>query len=128
MSRLETDIEALRSKFRERLKATVLPSGACLIEISDYSLVPGWSASKVTLIFVAPAGYPFSQPDCFWVEPGALRLKDGSTPQASNDSNPIPEVGPRGTWFSWHVQAWNPNRDTLMKFFRLIEERLDPPR
>lgn len=77
----------------------------------------------MTLLFVAPPGYPASQPDCFWVEPTGIRLARGQTPQGTNDSNAIPEVGTRGTWFSWHVQHWNPNHDNLVTYAKVIMRR-----
>jgi hypothetical protein len=128
MIRIELDIERLSARFGDRLVVKLLPSGARLIEVRNYKLVPGWDQKIVTIIFVAPPAFPAAQPDCFWVEPGQLRFNGGQTPQNSNDSNPIPEVGPRGTWFSWHLSEWNPNISTLMTFFKVIEKRLDPPR
>lgn len=128
MTRIEKDIDELKKKFGEQLIVTPLPSGAHLIEIRNYKLVPGWDQERVTILFVAPPAFPAAQPDCFWVEPGGIRFQGGRTPQSSNDSNPIPEAGPRGTWFSWHLQGWNPNWHTLMSFFKVIEKRLDPPR
>ncbi len=104
--------------------ATRLGSGAHLITIPDFKMPPGWNHEVVAILFVAPPAYPAAQPDCFWVEPGGVRLKNGSTPNGTNDSNPIPEVGPRGTWFSWHVQHWNPNRDSLLSYFKVIGQRL----
>src|SRR4051812_31840653 len=103
MNRIEKDIDELRTNFGDRLTVTSLPSGACLIGISNYKLVPRWNHELVTILFVVPPAFPAAQPDCFWVEPGPLRFNGGQTPQNSNDSNPIPEVGPRGTWFSWHM-------------------------
>jgi hypothetical protein len=105
-----------------------LPSGAFLVEVRNYPLPAGWSESSITILFVAPPGYPSARPDCFWVEPTRIRLVGGVTPQGSNDANQIPEVGQRGTWFSWHLQEWNPNRDSLVSYFNAIRARLDPPR
>jgi Prokaryotic E2 family E len=103
--------------------ATRLQSGAHLITIPNYDLPAGWNRSRVTILFVAPPAYPAAQPDCFWAEPVGMRLANGTTPQGTNDSNPIPELGPRGTWFSWHLQHWNPNRDSLLSYFKVIEQR-----
>jgi hypothetical protein len=92
---------------------------------------PGWSQPQVTVLFLAPPGYPAAQPDCFWVEPTGLRLAGGGTPQNTNDSNPIPgdtAQGRKTTWFSWHVQGWNPNSDSLVTFFKVIMKRLKPAR
>jgi hypothetical protein len=108
--------------------ADPIANGGNLITIPKFKLPPGWSAKEVTLLFVAPAGYPAAQPDCFWVEPTGLRLENGVTPQNTNDSNPIPGVGPRGTWFSWHVQQWNANHDSLVTYFSVIKQRLRPAR
>jgi Prokaryotic E2 family E len=128
MTRIEEDLEKLRKRFGDDLVVRLLPSGAQLIEVRNYKLVPGWSQPVVTVIFVAPPAFPAAQPDCFWVEPGQLRLENGGTPQNTNDSNPIPEVGQRGTWFSWHLQDWNPNIHSLVSYFTVIEHRLNPPR
>ncbi len=107
--------------------ATPLPSGAHLITVPNVKLPDGWSAATVTILFLTPPGYPSAQPDCFWVEPGQFRLKNGGTPQGSNDSNPIPELVPprQFTWFSWHLQGWNPNRDSLITFFKVIMKRFE---
>lgn len=107
---------------------TRLPSGAHLVTISNYELPRGWDRDRATILFVAPPAFPAAQPDCFWVEPVGLRLSGGQTPQNTNDSNPIPEVGNRGTWFSWHVQRWNPNYDSLVTYMNVIEQRLKPAR
>jgi len=128
MNRIEQDVMELNKKFGDDVTVTPLPSGAKLIEIRHYKLPAGWSVPEVTILFLAPPAFPAAQPDCFWVEPKGIRLKDLQTPQNSNDSNPIPEVGDKGTWFSWHLQSWNPNSDTLLTYFRTIERRLNPPR
>jgi hypothetical protein len=107
-----------------------MPNGGMLIRISAVPVV-GWNRPAVNVLFVAPPGYPAAQPDCFWVEPSDFRLAGGQTPQASNDSNPIPsdfEPGRKTTWFSWHVQNWNPSRDSLITFFKVILARLTPAR
>lgn len=128
MSRIDSDFEALNAALAYEVGRTALPSGAQLIEVRDYLLPQGWSRDRVTILFLAPAGYPAAQPDCFWLSEPQFRLAGGATPQATNDNNPIPEVGLRGTWFSWHVQSWNPNTDNLLIYFRVIEQRLNPPR
>jgi hypothetical protein len=109
---------------------TPMSNGGVLIKVSQVEL-EGWNRPKADILFVAPPGYPNSAPDCFWVEPSGLRLANGATPQNSNDSNPIPgdvQPGRSTTWFSWHVQSWNPNKDTLYDFYQLINDRLKPAR
>jgi hypothetical protein len=127
-SRIQNDLELLRDSVGCSVDAQALPSGAHLITISNFPLGPGWNREVGTVLFVAPPAFPAAQPDCFWVEPTGLRLANGATPQSSNDSNPIPEVGNRGTWFSWHLQHWNASRDSLLTFFKVITKRLQPAR
>lgn len=128
MSPFEQQFAELKVQFPQAEYKPVA-GGGFLIEIPGYKLLcAGWDKETVRLIFLAPPGYPAAQPDCFWVEPAPFRLSGGGTPQASNDSNPIPGVGPRGTWFSWHLQKWNPGTDTLLRYVSVIEQRLCPPR
>jgi hypothetical protein len=127
MTPFEQHLAILQQKYPGTI-APPIPDGSRLVTVPDYILPAGWSEKKVTILFVAPPGYPTAQPDCFWVEPKGLRLEGGGTPQASNDSNPIPNIGPRGTWFSWHVQQWNPNYDSIVTYFHVIEQRLNPAR
>jgi len=108
-----------------------LPNGGVLIRVPDVPIGPGWNRPSANILFVAPPGYPAAQPDCFWVEPAGLRLEGGGTPQASNDSNPIPgdiEPGRKATWFSWHLQSWDPNAGKLHHYFNTIMRRLQPAR
>jgi hypothetical protein len=108
-----------------------LPNGAYLIRVPDVDIGLGWTRRSVNILFVAPPGYPAAQPDCFWVEPDGLRLEGGGTPQNSNDSNPIPgdiANGRKTTWFSWHLQTWDPNRDSLLTYFNVIMKRMKPAR
>ena len=108
---------------------TPLPTGAHLVEIVGFKLPSGWNRPEGTILFMAPPGYPGAQPDCFWIEPAGLRLVNGGTPQNSNDANPIPGVNGRSTtWFSWHLQTWNPNNDSLLTYLNVITQRLYPPR
>ena len=102
----------------------VLPSGAHLITIRNVPIPAGWNRQSTNVLFLAPPSYPGGMPDCFWVEPTQMRLADGGTPQGSSDGNPIPEVpGRQVTWFSWHIQDWNPNKSTLLTYFNVIKQR-----
>ncbi len=111
-------------------KKTDLPSGGVLIEIAGVK-VEGWNRPTAKILFLVPTGYPAGQPDCFWIEPSGFRLADGGTPQGANDGNQIPgDVNPARstTWFSWHVQSWNPSLDTLITYSNVILNRLTPAR
>ena len=109
---------------------TNLPNGGALIQITEIQ-VKGWNRQTANVLFLAPPGYPSGPPDCFWIEPGGFRLADGGTPINSNDGSPIPgDINPERstTWFSWHVQSWNPSRDTLFTYLGVILSRLNPAR
>jgi hypothetical protein len=123
MTPIEQQLQALQT-ICPGTSLTRLPSGAHLVTLPNIKMPRGWNRDAVTILFVAPPGYPAAQPDCFWVEPTGVRLENGATPQGTNDSNPIPEVGPRGTWFSWHLQHWNPINDSLVTYFNVIMQRL----
>lgn len=110
---------------------TQLVNGGTLIEVENVDIGQGWNRERAKVLFVAPPGYPAAQPDCFWVEPTGFRLSNGGTPQASNDANAIPsDVDPvrSTTWFSWHLQSWNPSKDSLQTYFKVIMSRLVPSR
>lgn len=131
---IEAQIEELtafrRSEGGADPNITALPNGGILIRVPGVN-IDGWNRPAADVLFVAPPGFPAAQPDCFWVEPNGFRLANGATPQASNDSNPIPGdvmAGRSTTWFSWHVQSWNPSRDSLKTYFKVILNRLAPAR
>jgi hypothetical protein len=124
MTPIEQQLQTLQT-ISQGASITRLPSGAHLVTVPEVRMPRGWNQVSVTILFVAPPGYPIAQPDCFWVEPKGIRLENNATPQGTNDSNPIPEIMPprQCTWFSWHLQHWNPNNDTLMTYFNAIMHR-----
>ena len=99
-----------------------LPSGAYFVTIPNVQLPEQWSKPATTISFIAPVGYPFGKPDCFWADPD-LRLRSGAMPQSAN-LNRVPEVNEQRLWFSWHATQWNPNRDSLATYVHVIGERL----
>ena len=86
----------------------------------------GWNKPQTAVHLMAPQGYPFAQPDCFWAEQD-LRLSSGAFPQNANLTNPIPHLGQPMLWFSWHLQTWNATRDDLMTWLTVIRQRLAQP-
>ena len=132
---IEAQLQQL-SEFRNRdgapdASATSLRNGGFIVTVPEVDIGPGWSQTRVDVLFLIPPGYPAARPDCFWVHPTGLRLADGSTPQNTNDSNAIPgddRTDRKTTWFSWHLQSWDPNKDTLTRYFNAIMQRLKPAR
>lgn len=118
----EVQIDELRQRYAE-VCTQPLPGGATLVTIRSVLLPAGWSKTSTSIRFLVPAGYPFAAPDCFWAD-NDLLLAGGRTPCNSGNNNTIPETAESGLWFSWHLQGWNPNRDSLSSWMNTIVERL----
>lgn len=123
MTPIESQLLALQ-QINAGAKIELLRNGSYLVTVPDVALPAGWNRDIASVLFVAPPGYPAARPDCFWVGPPGMRLANESTPQGTSDGNPIPDVGQLGTWFSWHLQRWDPNYDSLTSYFRVIMQRL----
>lgn len=121
MTPLQEQFEILRAE-HPGADLNPVPGGASIISIPALPLPEGWSKPVTEVKFVAPVGYPFSPPDCFWAD-ADLRAGGGAMPQNSA-SNPCPDGSPL-LWFSWHVGQWNPNSDSLLTFLRVIQRRFD---
>lgn len=119
---LERQLEELRQVYPTGADAKPLPSGAFLIELKSVALPQGWNKPSTSIRFIVPVGYPFAAPDCFWAD-NDLRIAPSTQPQATN-FQVVPEVNAPGLWFSWHVQGWNPNRNNLVTYAKVIEQRL----
>lgn len=121
------DIHVDRLREREPdLHVEALPDGSRVISIPAVPLPPGWNKPQTAVHLVAPPGYPFAQPDCFWTEQD-LRLSTGALPQNANLTNPIPHLGTPMLWFSWHLQVWNAARDDLTTWLTVVRQRLAQP-
>jgi len=95
--------------------------GSFTITVPDVPTGKGWNREKVTVAFVAPAGYPLAAPDCFWTEPG-LALEHGGPPQ-NTGQNPGPNIGNGWLWFSWHPSTWNANHSNMETYLNVIRRR-----
>lgn len=131
---VETEFEDLKAylKSERGLEAQIQPlrTGGRLVIIQNVPIGPGWTRATSDVLLLAPPGYPAARPDCFWVSP-QLRLAGGRMPQNCNDGTVIPgdPTGGRAlTWFSWHLQTWDPNKDKLATFYKTVMKRLIPAR
>lgn len=98
-------------------------SAGTRITLPTFVLPAGYNKATTAIHFLAPQGYPFAKPDCFWTDED-LRLATGALPQAANFSTQLPSLGKNALWFSWHVNDWNANRDDLLTWIASIRERL----
>lgn len=122
MGPIDIQLERLRTRVGEVVVQEIAGTGLVL-RVPTVPLPAGWSKQQTGVAFVAPQGYPFAKPDCFWTDPD-LRLANGNVPQNAQLNNPIPGLPDPLLWFSWHVEPWNPNRDDLVTWFTLIKRRL----
>ena len=123
MSVLDAQIADLSARY-PGVEAARLASGTTLITVPRVRLPNGWSKDRTTVRFLVPPAYPYAALDCFWADED-LRLAGNRLPANSNDDNPIPEVGAKGLWFSWHLaQSWNPNWDSLSTWMNAVNDRL----
>lgn len=102
--------------------AAALPDGTTLISLPDITLPPGWNRDRAHLWFLVPVGYPTARPDCFFAD-AELRLAHGQMPQNTGMQG-LPGAGVPHLWFSWHLQTWDPARDTLLTFARVARDRV----
>jgi hypothetical protein len=122
---LAEQIECLRRKWPQaHLQKN--EHGQHLVVVPSVKLPNGCNATICTLLFVAPAGFPGSVPEGFWVDVPNLEF-NGEKLFWSNYVNPIPGFPAWRdlTWFKWHLQAWNPNRDTLLAVVHAILQSLE---
>jgi hypothetical protein len=106
---------------------------ADLVTIPGFRLCSGWTADGkpadiCTVLFERPAGFPAACPEHFFVDI-PLRLADRSYAKNSRpgDIYKFPQWS-NVTWFSWHLQMWDPNRDSLYTYLKVIHMRMKPAR
>jgi hypothetical protein len=119
---IDIHIERLLSRWPEAKVSSVDGAGTS-ISLPNYPLPAGWNKPSTSIHFLAPQGYPFAKPDCFWTDED-LRLASGELPKAANFSTAMPGLGRQALWFSWHTDHWNANRDDLLTWVATIQERL----
>lgn len=71
------------------------------------------------MLIVVPPGYPEQRPAGFFAEP-TLTLAPGSQPRGTG----INEIaGQAWLYFCWQPELWDPRRDNLWKYVKLMTER-----
>lgn len=142
---VEDQMAALRVYWLQSAYQYGEKTSASLIIVPGVKL-HGYNKIICTVLFVAPPGYPGACPVNFWTDvQGLLLLKprkeiypcyDGyeiiytDIPKNINEVSPIPGAAFSHwkdlTWWSWHLQSWNPNTCTLLTYMRVIKKRLFP--
>ena len=122
MGPLEIHVQRLVSRFPDA-QVQEVPNAGTMVTLPAIATPAGWNKPTTSVHFFAPVGYPFARPDCFWADED-LRLASGALPQSANCDTPMPGLGKRALWFSWHMDHWNASRDSLLTWIASIKERL----
>lgn len=136
-------LERIRSQWPQS-HAVGGKGGNTLVVVPSVRLCDGWltpdggklvAANICTVLFIAPPGYHAACPDHFFTDL-ELRLAEGrgAWPHNVNKSNGeiLAHYGwPQWsscTWWSWHLQMWDPNCSSLFTYVKVIQQRLSPAR
>lgn len=105
------------------LTATSLADGSIELEIASYELPQGWNKTHTRVLMVVPPGYPDQRPQGFFADHDLLLASrqrgGGQGDEARNGSN----------WsrFCWGSDKWDPQRDGLWKYVKLMLSRFEDP-
>ena len=132
---IDSGIALLKTKWSQS-HAVKGEHGEHLVVVPGVTLPRGYRETICTVLFIAPPGYPAACPDHFFTDI-EIRLKDGAIPKNTVLPHPIhggnfpKRLWPKWEqcmWWSWHLQAWNPNQSSLYTYMRVILQRLNPAR
>lgn len=94
-----------------------------VITLPQFTLPPGWNKQTCQICFIAPQGYPYAKPDCFWTDQDLRLMSPPGMPQNTGNSAGAPDLSGM-LWFSWHTDHWNASRDDLLSWVASIRDRL----
>jgi Multiubiquitin/Prokaryotic E2 family E len=118
--RLEPEVERIRTEFGT-CDVRPQPDGSVVLVIGPVALNSGWSRAESRIFLVVPPGYPEQQPTGFFAD-GGLALAAGTQAKCSGQGN---VAGEAATSFCWNPQLWDPGKDDLWKYAKLMAERFD---
>lgn len=124
MSAVAEQLEELRAAFPGSALVEH-PDGTAVVTIPEMSLPRGWNMPCVKVCFVVPRGYPNSGPDCFFADANLMLASGAVIKNSGIQSQPF--LPAQMLWFSWHYPTWNINRDKLLTYARVIQDRLKKP-
>ena len=114
---LGADLERIRRDIGS-VETRPQPDGSLHVLVGPLPLPAGWSPASGRILVVVPPGYPAQRPSGFFSEPGILA--GGGQPRGSG-ANQL--VGETWTFFCWNPANWDPAKDTLWKYIKLMAER-----
>jgi Multiubiquitin/Prokaryotic E2 family E len=120
VERLEPEVEKIRAEF-DACDVRPQENGSVVLVIGPVALDSGWSRAESRIFLVVPPGYPEQRPEGFHAD-GGLTLADGATSKCSGQ-NAV--GGESTTFFCWNPELWDPSKDDLWKYAKLMAERFD---
>jgi hypothetical protein len=118
--RLEPEVEKIRIEFGA-CDVRPQPDGSVVLVIGPVPLGSGWGRTESRIFLVVPPGYPEQRPQGFFAD-GGLTLVGGAQAKCSGQTN---IAGEPATSFCWNPQLWDPAKDDLWKYAKLMAERFD---
>lgn len=118
--RLGPEVEKLRAEFGT-CDVRLQLDGSVVLVIGPVALNSGWGRNESRIFLVVPPGYPDQRPQGFFADSG-LTLAGGVAPKCSGPTNLADEPV---TSFCWNPQLWDPIKDDLWKYAKLMAERFD---
>jgi hypothetical protein len=116
---LAADVEWIRRDFGS-VETRLQPDGSLHVLVGPFLLPSGWSPASGRILVAVPPGYPSQRPSGFFSEPGILA--GGGQPRGSG-ANQV--AGETWTFFCWNPANWDPAKDTLWKYVKLMAERFE---
>jgi hypothetical protein len=118
--RIETEVEKIRAEFGA-CDVRPQPDGSVVLVIGPVALDSGWGRAESRIFLVVPPGYPEQRPQGFFAD-GGLTLAGGAQAKCSGQTV---IAGEAVTTFCWNPQLWDPAKDDLWKYAKLMAERFD---
>lgn len=118
--RLGPEVEKLRAEFGA-CDIRPQPDGSVVLVLGPVPLASGWGGGESRIFLVVPPGYPEQRPQGFFAD-GGLVLAGGAQPKCSGQNT---VAGEAATYFCWNPQLWDPAKDDLWKYAKLMAERFD---
>lgn len=124
---LVPQMDAVRSKHPA---ATIeqLRHGAHVVVVPGVKLSERWTPRAVTLVLLLPPGFPGACPEHFWTQEDVRDAEERpiGAPRSSHPNNEITGyTGKTARWFSWRLQAWNPNSCTILTWLNTCRQRFE---
>lgn len=93
--------------------------GSVVLVVGPVTLPAGWAQGTSRIVLVIPPGYPDQRPTGFFAD-GGLALVGGTTPKCAGQAQ---IAGEQLTSFCWNPAVWDPSKDGLWKYAKLMAER-----